>query len=39
MYVVALGYDYNLLLDWNIGAFFEIVEKMGKILKAKNGVK
>jgi hypothetical protein len=39
MYVVSLGYDYNMVLDWNIGAFFDMTHIMGKMLKAKSGVK
>jgi hypothetical protein len=34
-----MGYDYNAVLDWNIGAFFIVNEKIGKVFKAKNGIK
>lgn len=37
--MVALGYDYNMVLDWNVGAFFDIMQETAKIQKAKAGIK
>ncbi len=35
--MVALGYDYNQVLNWNVGAFFDILKEVEKIQKAKAG--
>jgi len=37
--MVALGYDYNMILDWNVGTFFDILKEVEKIQKAKAGIK
>lgn len=37
--MVALGYDYNMILDWNVGAFFDILKEVETIQKAKAGIK
>lgn len=37
--MVALGYDYNMVLDWNVGAFFDIMQETAKVQKAKAGIK
>lgn len=37
--MVALGYDYESVLNWNVGAFFDIMEEVCKIQKAKAGIK
>ncbi|MDD2263162.1 MAG: hypothetical protein PHC31_10435 [Clostridia bacterium] len=38
-YVVGYGYDYVNVLDWNVGVFFELLNQIGKVQKAKAGVK
>lgn len=37
--MVGLGYDYEQVLNWNVGAFFDIMQEVATIQKAKSGIK
>jgi len=39
IYVVGYGHDYEQVLQWNLGGFFKVLDQVGKVQKAKSGVK
>jgi hypothetical protein len=38
-FVVSMGYDYESVLNWNVGGFFHIMSAITKFAKIKYGAK
>jgi len=38
-FVVSLGYDYDSVLDWNVGGFFYMMRSITEFTKKKYGAK
>ncbi len=39
IYVVGYGFEYTNVTEWNVGVFFDLLSQIGKVQKAKAGVK